>query len=103
MNVISENPRIIDLDGYAHLVKDKFICFGQGLFDLSDPEDRAFLLEYADALYGKNDEPRHFGHDTVCVLSACPDGGYYTGQCHAHALPESSCRMIEEVRHEFGL
>ena len=53
MNVISEDPRIIDLDGYAYLIKDKFICFREGLLDLTDPEDRTFLLEYADFLYGK--------------------------------------------------
>ena len=103
MNMISMEPRIIDLDGYAHLIKDKFICFERGLFDLSDPEDLAFLSEYADTLYATDGQPKYYGRDSVCVLSVHPEGGYHTFQYDVHELPESSRKAIKEAQHEFGV
>lgn len=103
MNVISKDPRIIDLDGHVHLLTDKLICFEPGLFDLSHPNDVALLLKYIDTLYGSDDELLRFGNDSVCVLTLHPEGGHLMDQIHAIALPESSRRAIEYARYRFNL
>lgn len=104
MQVISNNPRLVDLGGNAYLVKDKFIYFTKGGVDIDSQDGRAFLLEYADTMFDPScDFPRAFGRDTVGTLSTSSEGGYDAGQRHVDTLPDAVRDAIKEVRDAFGL
>lgn len=98
MTIISENPRIVDLDGYVHLVLDQFICFKPGMLNLSDSGDRAFLIEYAEQLAAKS-----FRKDVACELVRHPDGGYCMFDYHFYELGPAVEAVIKEARHEFDI
>lgn len=98
MTAISEDPRIIDLDGYTHLVLDQFICFRPDVLNLSDSGDRSFLVEHAKQLAISG--PRK---GIACELVRHPDGGYYTFDYHFHEFGPVVESVIREACREFSL
>lgn len=68
MKWVSDDKRIVDVDGYVHLVDGKVVCFPEGLYDLSREDDRNRLLMLGEDLYVEKTMRAIHGKNTVCIL-----------------------------------
>lgn len=104
MQVISDDPRLVDLGGGMYLAKDKFIYFPKGGVDIGNPEWQQSLLDRSDTLfdtrYGFN---RLFDRDTVSVFDPRKQGGFINTQQPVSHLPHDVRRAVKEARDVFGL
>lgn len=73
MSDVNSMSRIVNVDGYVHLVDGKVICFPEGLYDLSDAEDRERLLMVGEDLYVHKTMHAIYGQNTVCLLIPMED------------------------------
>lgn len=92
------NPRIVDVDGYVHVVDGKAICFPPEVYDLTKQEDVDLLLALAEDLYVDDTMRAIHGRDTVCVLvpSGTTSRGIFCLR-HIGEMPESVQRVIRGV------
>lgn len=88
-----EDKGIVDVDGFVHVVRGKVICFGEGVYDLSDPIDRSLLSDFAKRLYVDPALLPAYGRDTVCVL--VPSG---REESHGILCMDSIKALPEDVR-----
>lgn len=89
-------PYILDIDGYAHIVNGKLMCFEPDLYDVNDPEHRKELFRIADALYTDKWTLPLYGKNTVYAIKYP-----FRGDMHLIHMPVSTQRAVRECGHKY--
>ena len=91
----AEDQRILDVDGYVHVVDGRIVCFERHMFRLSSGGDRKVLSGIAKGMYES---------DGVCVLvDAGDDSGNYMAEMRdVGSFPESLQDTIRGARRDCG-
>ncbi len=86
-----EDRRILDLDGYVHVVDGTVLCFERHMFSLSTGSDREVLFRIAGNMRGR---------DGVCVLADPGDdsGNYMAETRDIGSFPEPLRAAIRRAR-----
>lgn len=91
---VEKEPYVLEIDGYAHIVNGKLICFRPGTYDLNDPAHREKLFGIAAVLYEKGQFLPAHGKDTVYFADE---------ECFGHFLhlPLSTQDAIRKCGHAY--
>lgn len=98
--------KIVDIDGYVHVINGKVICFNPDVYDLNNSEHVKELLELSARMRSDDEDDtfyyRAYGDDTIlfvdkshfCKSSVYMEAGDFFG------LPENYRKRIEEALNE---
>lgn len=72
--------KIVDIDGYIHVINGKVICFNQDVYDLNNPEDVKSLFELLERLFSSPHLKPIYGDQTMYYFEPDSDvDGIYLG------------------------
>lgn len=93
--------KIVDIDGYVHVVNGKVICFEPGVYDLNNPEDVDALVLLADDMSGEDTRFLPAGNDTILFV----DKGEHDRELimtigDLRGMPDECQRKVDRIRNE---
>lgn len=72
--------KIVDIDGYIHVINGKVICFNQDVYDLNNPDDVKSLFELLERLFSSPHLKPIYGDQTMYYFEPDSDvDGIYLG------------------------
>lgn len=72
--------KIVDIDGYIHVINGKVICFNQDVYDLNNPDDVKSLFELLERLFSSPYLKPIYGDQTMYYFEPDSDvDGIYLG------------------------
>lgn len=96
------DPRVIDVDGYVHLVGGKVICFKSEDMDLTSQTAVNDLLGFAEDLYKDSSVKPVYGKYSVCILHKRGDHEWTASQCDFRDMPKDIQASIRKVSEGYG-
>ena len=101
MKGTNHEDRIIDVDGYTHIVDDKIMCFTPDTLDINKPENREFILGLAAGKWFREEEGgNQYGEDTFLFIDR-EDGSFRIEPGDWKRMPPEYRERLEKVRNEY--
>lgn len=97
MKRVTCDPRVIDVDGYVHLVDGKVICFESSLFNLSDKQTVKDLVKFADNLQESLTPSQVPTDDMLCVIEKTGNGRLVRRLVSLKEIPEKVQKAVKRT------
>ena len=95
--------RVVDIDGYVHVVNGKVICFEPDVLNMKNADEMDEFYRFVDDLFVHDLLQPIYGNNTMCILSRNGDvSGKIVSMESMCCLPDDVKEKVRRVLDETG-